>query len=1082
VTAGPGPTLDLRALGPLQVLSGGEELALGSPKQRAVLAVLLISVNRVVAVDRLVEELWGGEAPARAMASLQAYVSRLRRLLQPEGANRGRSDVLVTQSPGYLLRVDPNSIDAVRFEQQATEASRLLAAGDAAAALVGLDRALALWRGPAYADFGFDDFAQGEIARLDELRLAATEDRIAALLDTGQAPGAVAEAEVLVRDRPLREGAWASLMTGLYRTGRQADALRAYQRARKVMGEELGIEPGPALQALEQRILQQSLELEPVAGPVATAMAPAPPPRGPAPAAPPPAPVAQEPLVGRDREQERLREAVAAVAAGSGRAVVLHGEPGIGKTRLAREAARLAAEAGAAVGSGVCVEGHLTAAYWPWTHALRGLLGHLEPQDVPAPVREALAELAQLDPPLARWAPDAVAPEPLADPELARARLQRAGVDAVVGLAVARPVTLVLEDLQWADQPSLQLLSLLASEVPAARVLIVATYRDQEVGAGLAAALGTIEHLAGTVDLALGGLDPWSVHRFVELTAGEDVSEAVAGSIALRTAGNPLFVGELTRLLRSERALTEQAVQQAPVPAGVRDVIRRRIDRLPPQTTTVLTVAAIIGRSFELDLLERVTKLPGDELLDRVESAVATGLVTEDDGVLGSFGFTHDLVRDTLQAAVGGTRLARVHHRVAQALLERGDAGDPARPFELAHHLVQAVPLVAPDEVVGHVVAAADAAVTRHAFDQAEDELRQALTLIQLIPGSARERHELAVRVRLARVLTLTRGHGSPEEREHARRAAELAMESEARPETTHALWGDALSTGMAGDLVTPMTIGEKLIAWGDERGDRAAACMGHALVGGFAWHGADLDTAARHLSLVIEAVDSGELDPRLFHDRTRGVWSRATHALVAWLAGRDDEAVALSDDALRRAAGPGQEFGRLYALCFAAWLAAFREDRPAGRRHAEAGIEQADALGFGQLRVLCRVMLAAAQDDPSDRLDGLVEATRDWEATGARLYRGFLATLRAGALLDLGRTEAATDLLAAALASATASGEVFYEPETHRLLGLAATRQERPDEAAAHLERAVAVAGAHGLVALGRRAAASLEALGPRR
>jgi DNA-binding SARP family transcriptional activator len=178
VTAGREPTIELRVLGPLQVVCDGEEVALGSPKQRGVLAVLLISANRVVAVDRLVEELWGGEAPARAMASLQAYVSRLRRLLQPEGANRGRSDVLVTQSPGYLLRVDPESIDAVRFEHLTVEGTRLLAGGQADAALEVLDRALSLWRGPPYADFGFDEFAQAEIVRLEELRLAAAEARL----------------------------------------------------------------------------------------------------------------------------------------------------------------------------------------------------------------------------------------------------------------------------------------------------------------------------------------------------------------------------------------------------------------------------------------------------------------------------------------------------------------------------------------------------------------------------------------------------------------------------------------------------------------------------------------------------------------------------------------------------------------------------------------------------------------------------------------------------------------------------------------------------------------------------------------
>ncbi len=185
--------MQFRVLGPFEVVRGDEGLPLGSPKQRALLAALVMSANRVVSVDRLIEELWGDEAPSRAMASLQAYVSRLRRLLQPAGAKRNRSDVLVTQPPGYLLRVDPEAIDAVRFEREAAEGMRALASGDAYGALDALDRALGLWRGAAYSDFGFEEFAQAEIVRLNEIRLAAIETRLSALVATGNAAAAVTE-------------------------------------------------------------------------------------------------------------------------------------------------------------------------------------------------------------------------------------------------------------------------------------------------------------------------------------------------------------------------------------------------------------------------------------------------------------------------------------------------------------------------------------------------------------------------------------------------------------------------------------------------------------------------------------------------------------------------------------------------------------------------------------------------------------------------------------------------------------------------------------------------------------------------
>ncbi len=1068
--------MEFRVLGPLEVVAGGELVALGSPKQRALLATLVLSANRVVGVDRLIEELWGDEAPARAMASLQAYVSRLRRLLQPAGARRSRSDVLVTRPPGYLLHVDPASIDAERFERGVAEGTRLLADGDASAALGALESALGLWRGPPYGDFSFEEFAQAEIARLGELHLAAIEARLAALVGTGQAAAAVAEAEAVVRDHPLREGVWASLMTALYRAGRQGDALRAYQRARAVMGEELGIGPGPGLRELEAKILDQSLDLEPVARRSPSAVATPKPSPSPAPVSP-----AEEPLVGRQQELRRLGGAMTAALGGRGCAVVLHGEPGIGKTRLAREVVRRATEAGAVAGHGGCVEGDVTAAYWPWTHALREVLGDLDPGELPAGVRESLAELAQIDPALARWAGDAPTPVPLADPDLARARLQRAAIDALVGVARTRPVVVVVEDLQWADQPSLQLLSLLAPELDSAPLMVVVTYRDQEVGDALAATLGALGGGGANVDLALGGLDPDAVHRFVEATAGERVSEAVAASIGARTAGNPLFVGELTRLLRSERALDEHGVDNAPVPAGVRDVIRRRLERLPAQTTTVLTVAAIIGRRFDVGLLGRVAQLSEDELLDQVESAVAVGLVAEDRTTVGAFSFTHDLVRDTLQTALSGTRRARLHARVAQALLDHGDGADPALPFVVSHHLLEALPLVPPEEVAPHVLAAADAAVARLGFEQAKEQLRRGLDLVEMLPAESRSTYELAVRVRLGQVLILTEGYAYPEVRTHTGRAVELAAAVEPRPDVVQAMWGAAVAAGAGAEYATARAIGRNLLAWGEEHHDPAALCLGHTLVGLFSWPVPELESAAHHLGAAFEIVDTAQPDLSQFYDPnlSSGVLMRAAHALVAWIAGRDDEATLLMEDALRRAEDSGQEFLLVFARTYDAWLAVFRGDRPHARRRAQQAIDRADVLGHRQFSVMARILSASAHHDPAIRALELEEAVTGWEPTGARLLQTFFSTLRAEAQLDLGRPEDAAVLLHGALDAAKTTGERFYEPEIHRLLGVVALQRGQIEEAAAHYGRGIDVARELGVGGLGKRVSTSLEQLG---
>jgi DNA-binding SARP family transcriptional activator len=241
-------------LGPLQVEDDGRELPLGGPKPRALLAVLLLHPNEVVPADRLIDELWGGDSREGGAGALRVNVARLRKAL-PEG-------VLTTRSPGYSVRVAPDELDLHRFERLVDEGRGLLARGLATDASQRLRQALSLWRGPALADFAYESFAQPAIARLDEIRLAATELRIDADLALGRHNELVGELEALVAEQPLRERLRGCQMTALYRSGRQAEALDAYQNARRALVDELGIEPSPGLQELERAILRQDPALD----------------------------------------------------------------------------------------------------------------------------------------------------------------------------------------------------------------------------------------------------------------------------------------------------------------------------------------------------------------------------------------------------------------------------------------------------------------------------------------------------------------------------------------------------------------------------------------------------------------------------------------------------------------------------------------------------------------------------------------------------------------------------------------------------------------------------------------------------
>ena len=316
-------------LGPLQVIGDdGRELALGGRMPRTVLAILLLRANEVVSSDRLVEELWAGAPPASSAKGLHVHVSRLRRALAAGHPDPGGERVL-TAAGGYLLRIAPDELDVERCTRLIGEGHALLAAGRPDQALAALSGAVELWRGDVLADFQYDAFAQGEIARLGELRVAVLEERITIEMLLGRESQVLGELERLVRDYPYRERLRGQLMLALYRTGRQADALAAYRAARSALVDELGIEPSVELRQLHEAILAQDgalLRTDP-GQPAAPASAGATR-DGRAPGHVH-LPEQATPLIGRERELAELM-----TLADSHRLITLTGTGGTGKTRL----------------------------------------------------------------------------------------------------------------------------------------------------------------------------------------------------------------------------------------------------------------------------------------------------------------------------------------------------------------------------------------------------------------------------------------------------------------------------------------------------------------------------------------------------------------------------------------------------------------------------------------------------------------------------------------------------------------------------------------------------------------------------
>jgi DNA-binding SARP family transcriptional activator len=767
--------LEFRILGPLEVVRDGEPVSLGGAKQRSLLAILLLSANEVVSSDRLIDELWGESAPDTAHKALQVHVSQLRKALDPERAAGDPGELLVTRPPGYMLALEPERLDLSRFEALAREGREALGRADPDRAASVLHEAFELWRGQPLADLAYEPFAQAEISRLDELRLAALEDRIEADLACGRHAEIVAELEGIVAAEPLRERPWGQLMLALYRSGRQSDALEAFRRARETLVEELGIEPGKGLRHLHEAILAQDPDLDLAPGQPAEA-----------PAAPLPAETDEpdgeerEPgaadFVGRERELRDLDAALEATLRGHGAVYLIGGEPGIGKSRLADEVSRRARDRGARVLWGRCWEAGGAPAYWPWVQALRAHLGETQDEELRRQLGPRGSEITQVLPELRERFPDLPAPVS-PESEGARFRLFEATAEFVKRAGEETPLVLVLDDLHAADTPSLLMLRFVATEIAAAPVLILGTFRDIEVVPGhpLDAALDDLGRQQTGHVVALRGLDESAVSRLIESSARTTPSRRTVSAIHRGTAGNPLFVGELLQLLVAENRLEDAAGDgglRVAIPRGVQEVIGRRLERVPGECRRTLAVAAVLGRDFDLAGLAEVTQRDADELLDMLDEAVSQRIVGEVARLPDRFRFSHGLIRDVLYEELGASRRRRLHHRAGEAIESMyADRIDP-HLAELAHHFFEAGATGDPDKGLVYARRAGDRAAAQLAHEEAARHYELAIKVLRSAGRSDEE-----TRCELTLALADARLRGGDEEESKARflEAAEIA-------------------------------------------------------------------------------------------------------------------------------------------------------------------------------------------------------------------------------------------------------------------------------------------------------------------
>lgn len=721
--------MEFRILGPLEVREGDQLLLCPGAKQRLLLGVLLLHANRVVSSDRLIDALWGENPPASAHKSLQMHVSHLRKLLEPERSPGASGRILMTRPPGYELRVETGQLDLMRFERLLGEARHARARGEPGRAGAILRDALALWRGPPFAEFTYASFARAEIDRLEELRIGAVAERIEADLALGHHADIVAEVEALTDQHPLHERLRGQLMLALYRSGRQAEALEVYRQTRRVLVEELGIEPGRELRELEQAILTHDASLEP------------PPTSEPA-AKPSPDP-GRGVFVGREPELAELQSGLQSTVAGHGRLYLLGGGPGIGKSRLAEELAIQARDGGACVLVGRCWEAGGAPAYWPWVQSLRAYVRDSDAPTLRSQLGTGAAALAQILPELREHFPDLSEP-PSLDSEEARFQLFDATAAFLRNASQRRPIVLLLDDLQAADAPSLLLLRFLARELDSVRILVVGTYREVDPVPGplLTEMLAEVIREPVTRRLSLDGLSEPEVAEYVELTAAELGSAQLPAKLHEKTEGNPLFVGEIVRLLSVEVGHAERDTEVGiAIPQSVRDVISRRLSHLSDECNRILVLASVIGREFALVALARLAGSSEDRLLETLDEAMSARVLSDVPGAQGRLRFAHVLMRDIVYEGLTTARRVQMHRLAIEALESLYGAEPGPHLAELAHHSIAGRDFA---KALRYAWGAADWALGLLAYEEAARLYRTALDALDLTdPQDDKARCEL---------------------------------------------------------------------------------------------------------------------------------------------------------------------------------------------------------------------------------------------------------------------------------------------------------------------------------------------------
>ncbi len=1106
------PELHIRCLGRLNLhCQVGPELAArelplpATLKAQSLLAYLVTRRDRAQGRDHLAELFWGDRPERNARRSLTTALWQIRRCL-PNDA------YLLTTTTGVQFNSQcPFWLDIAEFEKLVSAAPD--PADRPAAHIAALQDAVEIYRGSFLEGF-YDDWVLTERYRLENLYHDALAQLIAAREALGEHEAALAAALRLVEYDPLREDAHRAAMRAYCRLGQRHAALAQYGRCQQVMQAELGAEPMAETVALRQAILEGRFACEPsrLAVPITVAAPRRELARNPLDAA------GQIPLVGREQELAFLAEAWGAALRGGCSLLLVSGEAGVGKTRLVQEFADQQRWQGVRVLEGRCYEFERLLPYQPVAEALRALpvtvattVAANLPEWIAAQVNRLAPEIfEQVSHSLSATAHEKPSawirgfsrsdgrhekPAEASSPELQatgsgvppvlpgshstsqgeeQERLFAGVSHFLAHLADQSPLLLILEDLHWATDSTLQLLHYLARDLSDQPVLIVGTLRPEAVRAAHpVAALGRrLERDRLARRLQLAPLSAAAVATLIGQLSGDgEAAGVLADQLYRETEGNPFYLIETVKALFEQGAIrvegdtwrTDFAVlarDKLPLPASVSEMITARVGRLPAEAQEAAQVAAVAGREFDFDLLNAAWGRGEEATLAALDDLLRHRLVAEAVGAA-DYAFTHHTIQEAVYAGLARQRRLRLHGRVGLALEAGLGAEAGTRAVELAYHFEQARQVDAglTDKAIAYLLQAGRQSEHQWANQEALGYYRRGLDILRSLPDMPeRLQREVELQIALAVPTTAIHGYGSPEARDVYGRARDLSRQLGETPALFASLAGLARHYGIAGDARTGLEIGKRLLTIAQAAQETDLLLEAYRQMGGPSFGLGRLKEARGFWERGIALYDPAQherLAYRFGHDPA--VTFHGYLSLTLWLLGYPEQALGQG----QRLCGLIQSFvhptSLTIAQCLLAKQACVRGDVQVARQHAEEAIRLGQAHVVPTWTAMGAALRGWALVEQGHGAEGLVQLNKGitaFRATGVAHFVPLFLALQAEACLKTDRPNEGLAALAEARPLTQNGGDTYWLAEVDRLRGELIRIQEEDESKAETLFR----------------------------